>query len=190
MLAGIGALYAGTDGFGAFTAEGARRLRVLREPRPVPDLALEDQSGRRFRLGDYRGRTVLVELVYTRCETLCRSLATAFRQIHRRVPPEALGRDVALLSVSFDPDRDDVPSLASYARLHGADGTGWRVVRPLDEGELERFLDALGVVVIPDGRGGYEHNAAIHLLDRNGHLVHIADLDEVDELFARLGLSS
>ncbi|HLU76941.1 MAG TPA: SCO family protein [Burkholderiales bacterium] len=167
----------GTDGFRAFTAEAARRERVLRDPRPLPSVTLEDQDGRRFGFEDYRGRLVAVEFIYTRCETICRSLGTAFRRIRDHVPAERLGEDFALLTVSFDP-RDDRTALQRYARTHGADGTHWRIARVVNAAAIRALLDAFGVIALPDGLGGYEHNAAIHLLDRDGRLVRIGDIEE------------
>jgi protein SCO1/2 len=178
ILLGVGALWRATDGFGAFTAETARRAEILRSPRPLPAAVLEDQDGRAFALEDYRGRLLAVEFIYTRCTSICRSLGMAFRQIRDRVPQDALGRDFALVSISFDPAQDDPASLKEYGRIHGADGTHWRIARVGDEAELKRLLAAFGIVVIPDGLGGFEHNAAIHLLGRDGRLVHISDINE------------
>ncbi|MCK0510419.1 SCO family protein [Aromatoleum buckelii] len=174
---GTGAFWWGTDGFSAFTAETARRADILRAPRPLPAAVLEDQDGRVFRLDDYRGRLLAVEFIYTRCTTICRSLGMAFKQIRDRVPPDALGRDVALLSISFDPERDDPASLKIYGGSHGADGEHWRIARVRDAAQLQALLDAFGVVVIPDRFGGFEHNAAIHLVGRDGRLVEISDLE-------------
>ncbi|MDT3670933.1 MAG: SCO family protein [Aromatoleum sp.] len=178
VACGTAAFWWGTDGFSAYTAEAARRADILRSPRPVPTVVLEDQDGRRFSLEDYRGRLLAVEFIYTRCMTVCRSLGLAFRQIREAVPPEALERDFALLSISFDPERDDPASLKAYGRNFGADGEHWRLARVRDAGELAALLAAFGVVVISDRFGGFEHNAAIHLVGRDGRLVEISDLDE------------
>ncbi len=177
-LLGSGALWWGTDGLTAYTAETARRAEILRAPRALPSAALEDQDGRAFSLQDYQGRLLAVEFIYTRCTTLCRSLGMAFKQIRDRVPPQVLGRDFALLSISFDPQHDDPASLRAYGRNYGADGTHWRIARVRNETELRALLGAFGIVVIPDGLGGFEHNAAIHLLGRDGRLMQISDLDE------------
>ncbi|MEO6352965.1 MAG: SCO family protein [Burkholderiaceae bacterium] len=177
-LIGIGVLWCGTDGFSAFTAEGARRADILRAPRTLPAVVLEDQDGRAFRLQDYRGKLLAVDFIYTRCTTVCRSLGMAFKQIRDRVPPQALGRDFALLSISIDADRDDVASLKAYGRIYGADSTNWRIARVRSKADLKPLLAAFGIVVIPDGLGGFEHNAALHLLDRDGRLVQINDIDQ------------
>jgi len=176
-LVGIGVLWRGTDGFAAFTAETARRVDVLRAPRPLPAAVLEDQDGRTFGLQDYRGRLLAVEFIYTRCGTICRTLGIAFRQIRDHVPRQTLGRDFALLSISFDTERDDSASLKAYGDAHGVDGKYWRIARVRNAAELKPLLDAFGVVAIPDGLGGFEHNAAIYLLDREGRLALISDID-------------
>ncbi|NMG45984.1 SCO family protein [Aromatoleum toluvorans] len=174
---GTGTFWRGTDGFTAFTAETARRADILRAPRPLPAAVLEDQDGRVFGLDDYRGRLLAVEFIYTRCTTICNSLGVAFKQIRDRVPADALGRDVALLSISFDPARDDPVSLKAYGTRHGADGEHWRIVRVRDTDQLQALLGAFGIVVVADRFGGFEHNAAIHLVGRDGRLAEIADLD-------------
>jgi protein SCO1/2 len=178
----------GTDGLRAFTAESARRERVLRSPQPMPPVALEDQHGQLFTLDDYRGRRVAVEFVYTRCASVCRSLGAAFRQLRDAVPAQRLGSEFALLSLSFDPAHDDPAALGAWAATHGADGRHWRVARIADPARLRALLDAFGVMVIPDGLGGYEHNAAIHLLDAQGRLARISDIEAPRRFLADIGL--
>ncbi len=175
---GIGILWGGTDSFAAFTAETARREALLRAPRSLPAVVLEDQDGRIFGLQDYRGRLLAVEFIYTRCSTVCSTLGMAFKQIRDHVPQQALGRDFALLSISFDTEEDMPHRLKAYGDAYGADGKHWRVARVRNAAELKPLLDAFGIVVIPDGLGGFEHNAAIHLLGRDGKLALISDINE------------
>lgn len=179
VLIGASVLWWGTDGLTAFTAETARRVDILRTPRALPTVVLEDQHGVLFSLDDYRGRLLAVEFIYTHCDSVCLSLGMAFKQIHDQVPVQALGRDFALLSISFDPERDTPAHMQEYADIFGADGVNWRVARVQDAGELKALLDTFGVVVIDDERGGFEHNAAIHLVGRDGKLIAISDLDQV-----------
>lgn len=175
---GCGLLWFGTDSLAAFTSETARREAVLHQPRPLPAIFLEDQDGRLFRLQDYRNKLVAVEFIYTRCTTLCSALGAGFRQIRDNIPAAALERDIVLVSISFDPQHDTPERLKTYASRFGADGHGWRIARVRNKADLKAVLDAFGIVVIPDGFGGFEHNAAIHLVDREGRLTLIADYDE------------
>ena len=47
-----------------------------------------------------------------------------------------------------------------------------------DAAQLQRLLAAWQVVVIADGVGGYEHNAALLVVDDQGRLVRIFDHSE------------
>lgn len=178
VVLGCGLLWFGTDGLAAFTAEAARRNAIVSQPRPVPEAALEDQDGRVFRLQDYRDKLVAVEFIYTRCATVCSTLGAGFRQIRDSLPAAALERDFVLVSISFDPQNDTPAQLNAYGRRFGADGNGWRIARVRSEADLKIVMDTFGIIVIPDGLGGFEHNAAIHLLDRSGRLALITDYDQ------------
>jgi protein SCO1/2 len=55
----------------------------------------------------------------------------------------------------------------------------WRFARVADPARLRLLLDAFGVTVIDDGRGGYEHNAALLVVDTRGRLVRVFDYDDL-----------
>jgi len=184
VAAGLAVLAALTDGFRAATTEGAWRLAVAERPRPLPDATFLDQSGRVFRLSALRGRPVLVEFFYTSCPSICGLLASRFQAMLDAFVERPRGREVLLLSVSFDPERDTVTELADYAARLGADGRIWRVARVNDPDELRGLLDAFGVVVLPDGAGGFVHNAAIYLVDAEGRLARVYDPDATERAVA------
>lgn len=178
ILLGTGFFWWATDGFTALTAETARRVEILRSPRPLPDVTLEDQDGNTFSLQDFRGKLLAVDFIYTRCTTLCQSMGMIFKEIRDLIPEEALGRDFMLISISFDPEQDDPANLKKYGQAYGADGETWRIARVPDKAELKSLLDAFGIIVIPDEFGEYEHNAALHLVGRDGRLRLITDIDK------------
>ncbi len=172
---GLGALWAGSDGFRAITAEQARRLDVERAPRLIPPVVLEDQDGRAFRINDYRGRLLVVDFFYTRCIDICPVLNQAMADLRDVLAVRSGDGDVRLLSISFDPGFDTSEALNNYARVFDADGDGWRMARIRDPSQMGALLDSFGVVAIPDGRGGFEHNGAIHVVGRDGRLRAIHD---------------
>jgi len=177
LACGVAALDAATDGFRAFTSETARRLDVAAHPRRLPRVALETADGRITDFEQLRGRWLLVDFVYSRCETYCSVQGNEFARLQRRLAqPIAQGR-VVLLSISFDPAYDDAAHLAAYQRRSGDQGTGWIAARPAHASDLPALLRAFGVTVIPDRRGGYAHNAAIAVVDPGGELVSISAWD-------------
>jgi len=175
-----------TDGLRALTSEQARRLSIARSPRPVPDVLLEDHDGNEFRLADLHGAPVAVEFIYTQCQTLCALLSAGMRQFSavQRSSGDVEGR-VHLVSISFDAEGDSTPRLREYASHYGAARDTWRIARVRDPRDLGPLLEAFGIVVIPDGAGGFQHNAAVHLLGTDGRLARVLDADATPADLAR-----
>ena len=178
LAAGIGVLAGATDGFRAFTTETARRIDVREHPRVVPSLPLQTADGSRTSIGAMRGRWLLVDFIYTRCETYCSVQGGEFARLQRELAEPIASGKVALLSVSFDPAHDDPAALADYQRRGGDHGAGWIAARPLDEAGLAALMQVFGVVAVPDGLGGFVHNAAIAVVDPAGRLVAILNWDD------------
>jgi protein SCO1/2 len=176
--AGVAALALATGGFRAFTTETARRLDVRAHPRTVPDVPLETANGRHVRFDSLRGRWLLVDFVYTSCFTYCPVQGRDFARLQDRLAgPIDRGRAL-LLSISFDPARDGPTRLAEYQQHAGDRGAGWIAARPTDAGGLAALVRTFGVTAIPDGQGGFVHNAAIAVVDPDGRLVAIMDWDD------------
>ncbi len=175
LAAGVATLAAASDGFRAFTSASALRLDVARRPRPLPPAQLETAQGTRIAVSDLRGRWLLVDFIYTRCTTWCLVQGGAFARLQRELAaPIAQGR-VVLLSLSFDPEHDGPAQLDDYRRRMGGRADGWIVARPTAASDLQALQRTFGVVVIPDGLGGYVHNAAFHVGDPEGRLVAVTD---------------
>jgi protein SCO1 len=178
---GMAALAFETDGFRVVTSAGARQVAVERRPLPLPDVRLRDQNGSIFSLGDYRGRPLLVDFIYTRCPTLCSERGDDFRRMMELA--NSSGAQIDFVSISFDPESDDSEALRLYADRYGA-APRWRVAAPADARSLRALLQSFDVVVIPDGMGGYIHNSAIYVVDARGRLVRILDPDAPQRIFA------
>ena len=170
-------LWRGTDGFRALTSEQARRIDIARRPRPVPVVPLEDQDGRPFLLGDYRGRAVVVDFVYTQCQSVCPLLSAGFQRLDREDRERPAANRLQLVTISFDPARDTPARLREYAARYGADGKRWRFARVRDARDLKPLLDAFGITVILDGDGDFQHNAAVHILNPDGKLARVLVAD-------------
>lgn len=184
MAAGLAAFAWATEGFQIITGEGARRLAAEHYPRPLPDAGLLDQDGHAFSLADYRGRRILVDFIYTRCPSLCSLLGDDFHRALAMDRGIATSDGIDLLSISFDLENDDREALQLYGARYGAAPPRWRIAVPADKDGLARLLQAFGVVVIPDGIGGFVHDGAVYLVDRRGRLARILDPDTALRLSA------
>lgn len=175
LLVGGVVLYVATDGLRAFTSEAARRIAVRQHPVEVPAVTLETQTGAHIDITSLRGKWLLIDFIYTRCPTYCVALGSEFAQLQDRLAGSVREDAVELVSISFDPAHDTPRALASYLTRAKSRGAGWVAARPVDSGGLDELERAFGITVIPDGLGGYTHNAAIHVVDPQGRLVEIVD---------------
>lgn len=178
LVLGIWATWAITGGFELLTTEQARRLDISHKQPPVPGVRLIDQSGHAFRLGTWgreENKYLIVDFIYTSCQTLCRSLGTEFQRLQQRIIEHGLQGGVHLLSVSFDPAHDTPAVLQQYARHMRAMPEVWTFATVDDERELDVLLKTFGVTVIPDRLGGFQHNAALVWVAPSGKLVRVAD---------------
>lgn len=184
LILGTAALWSGTDGFTIFTAESARRLDVARSPRPLPAVTLQDHHGNMTSFDSFAGKVVLLDFVYTRCPTICVALGSAFEQLRAEIVRADLSGRIVLVTLSFDPEHDKPSGLTDYADRYGGAGDNWRFVRIPSPGETQLLLRTAAVTVVPDGLGGFVHNAAIHVIDTRGRLARIVDIDATDEALA------
>ncbi|UJB64615.1 SCO family protein [Acidovorax sp. YS12] len=173
-----------THGFQAWTDESARRRAVALHPVAAPAVPVQGPGVAAATLPALLaegGGVTIADFIYTRCETVCLSLGGSFQQLQAALRADAqagAAPGVRLLSISFDGARDDPAALRAYARSLGADPALWRFVRVPGAGPQQALLRRLGVVVVPNGRGDFEHNAALLVFDARGRMVRVFDLAE------------
>lgn len=172
--AGIGALAWEIEGFNVVTMNGARQLDIARRPRSLPDVQLMDQDGQLFSLADYKGDPVFVDFIYTRCPAICRPMGDELHNVMewQNSHPE---RHVKLVSISFDLENDNREALRLYGDRYGARAPQWRIAAPLQRSGLDALRQAFGLIVIPDGMGGFIHNGDVYLIDAHGRLARAFD---------------
>lgn len=188
VIAGCATLWLGTDGGRAWTAESARRLAVLESPRELPEAALIDASGRAFQLSSAvapGAELQVVNFIFTRCPGVCILMGMEFRALQAEIRQRAWENDVSLLSLSFDFDYDDTAALDEYLGRFSADRDLWQAARFEQSGEMQAVLDRLQVIVIPEARMGFVHNAAWYLIE-DGRVVEIFHIDERERLLESL----
>lgn len=180
ILFGCVLFYTGTDGFHAFTAERARAYELTRNKPAFPAVTLQDSEGQTFTFDDFaKGKYVFLSFMYTSCVTVCPTLEMDMAEVYRSIPHPYLGKDIVFLSISFDPARDDPERLHKYSAYFGSDGKTWRMARVENQAELKLLLKTLGVVVVPDGKGNFTHNAAFYLIGKEGRLLDVMDFTKI-----------
>ena len=173
-----------THDFQVWTAEGARRLEVALQPVATPAVQVDGAGIAPQPLPQWLaapGRVTIVDFIYTRCQTVCLALGSSFQQMQASLQQDrdsGTPTGVRLLSISFDGAHDSPAVLQDYAQRLQADPGIWSFVRVPDSAQTQQLLRRFEVVVVPDGRGDYEHNAALLVVDGRGRLVRVFDYAE------------
>jgi protein SCO1 len=136
----------------------------------VPDFTLTDQKAQPVKLSDFSGKVVVISFMYTRCAlpNYCFRLSNNLARLQKRFQ-DKLGRDLILLSVTFDPAHDQAPQLAEYAKIWHADPATWHMLTGPTE-QVQRVCREFGVSAYPD-EGLLIHSLHTVIINRDGKLV-------------------
>ncbi len=136
----------------------------------VPGFTLTNQARQSVSLAALAGKVVVVTFVYTRCALpqFCVRMSDNFGALQRRFGA-ALGRDLVLLTVTFDPERDTPEVLAAYADRWHANPAGWHFLTG-PATEIRRVCALFGQDAFPD-EGLVNHSLHTAVIDRAGTLV-------------------
>ena len=149
---------------------GARRVNdAVAIGAVVPDFTLVDQRRRPVSLSQLRGKVVVANFIYTTCAlpNFCLRLANNFGVLQQRFAKQ-LGRDLVLLTVSFDPLHDTPEVLATYAGQWKANPDTWRFLTG-PAADVERACRLFGVHAFSN-EGLLEHSLHTVIIDRQGKL--------------------
>ena len=110
------------------------------------DVELIDQDGRKVRFYSdvLKGKTVVVNVLFTTCTNVCPPISRNFERIQEALG-ERLGKDVFLVSITVDPENDTPEKLKAYAEKFHA-RAGWSFLTGKKE-NIDQALYKLGQYV-------------------------------------------
>lgn len=135
----------------------------------VPEFTLIDQTNQRVTLSSLAGKVLALNFIYTRCALpqFCLRVSNDFGVLRRRFQNE-LGRDLVLLTITFDPERDLPEVLAAYAAQWKADPRTWHFLTgPV--ADVRKVCALFGVESFQD-EGLMNHSLRTAVIDRKGTL--------------------
>ena len=104
----------------------AGRKIIMVEPLPVlgevADFSLLDTGMNEKSLEDLKGKTWVIDFMFTTCGTTCPVMTKQMAKLHRSY---VLEEDVRLVSVSVNPEYDSPNILNDYAQKHEIDTDKW-----------------------------------------------------------------
>ncbi len=152
----------------AFDPEAAIAYSQAAIGRDLDDYAFLDTRRRPVRLADYRGKPLVVNLVFTACAESC-PIVVQTLQDAVAVAQDSLGEDsFSVVTIGFD-TRDDTPErMRAFAHGQGVDLANWAFLSG-DAATLERLVENLGFIYFPSPRG-FDHLAQTTVIDAEGRV--------------------
>ena len=157
-------------------ASGPKAFHMPAPGEEVPDFAFTDQDGKHISLRQFRGKTLMVTFVYTRCPfpDFCPRMSSNFAEIYKQFASNPSLANTQLLSVSFDPEHDTPKVLRDYGYsvAHTHDSAlfrRWPFAAP-KAADLPKVADFFALTVKPEG-GLITHNLSTAVIGPDGKIV-------------------
>jgi protein SCO1/2 len=129
---------------------------------------LTDSRGQPLPLASFRGKPLVISLVYTSCASVCPPTTQHVRESVARAR-RVLGEDAfAVLTLGFDARNDTPDRLAIFARVQGIETDGWQLASA-DAATIDAILSELGFSYAA-ATGGFEHITQTTILDAQGRV--------------------
>lgn len=133
---------------------------------PLGDIVLTDSQGQAVRLADYRGRPLLISMIFTSCHHVCPAI-TQHLDFAVKAGREALGADsFQVITVGFDTPVDTPEAMRLFARKQGVDDPHWAFLSGSAQ-TMAALVDTIGFVHFPSPRG-FDHINQVTVVDRDG----------------------
>jgi protein SCO1 len=152
------------------TAGNSNTVKLLAPGDLVPDFTLIDTAHHSVTLSQFAGKVVALNFIYTSCAlpNFCYRISNNFGVLQRRFK-EQLGRNLELITITFDPERDQPEVLAKYAQTWKANPATWHFLTgPVPD--VRRVTDRFGMAYFPD-EGLMNHSLHTAVIDRQRRLV-------------------
>jgi len=132
----------------------------------APDFNLVDQFGHPVALSSLRGREVVMAFIDSRCKTLCPLTANIMYNARTRLGASAASQ-VTLVAINANPAATSVAAVQSWSIAHGMLHQ-WLFLTGTDQ-QLQSVYHLYGVYVQVDASGNDLHDAAMYIIDAQGH---------------------
>ena len=167
LVFGLGANAAGTAAQKPAPPRVVLKAGSFDPPAMAPELSVPSADGGTLKLADYRGKVVLLGFGFTSCPKVCPTTLAVLASARKQLG--AQGRQVQVVYVTVDPERDDAQRMHTY--LHGFDPTFVGGVGSVEQMAAVRQKYGVTAKKMPMGDSYVVgHSSSVYLIDRQGRL--------------------
>lgn len=117
-------------------------------------------------LDDYRGRPLVVSMIFTSCHHICPSTTQHLHQVVRKARKVLDVDSFQVVTVGFDTDNDSPERMAQFRSSTGVTDEQWEFLSG-DAASMAKLVRQLGFIYTPSPRG-FDHLIQSSLVDADG----------------------
>jgi protein SCO1 len=158
----------------------------------IPSFILTNQSGEAKTETDYRGKVLVVDFIYTRCQDVCPILTAKLAKLHNEHKEDR----IHYLSISVDPKYDQPDVLKHYGDRFSVDHDRWDFltadqdqIQAVTRGFQQAYEHAL-VSEVKDAPPRILHSEKFIVVDTTGEIRGFFDTDKEGLQELELALSA
>lgn len=136
----------------------------------IPSFSMKNIDGHTITQANTNGKVRLFYFYFTHCPDVCPPTTYMLSEVQTLLKEKGVfGRDVKLISISFDPKRDTLDVMKSWAQKFHADYAGWYFLHG-QEDDIMKMVNGFKSAVKKDQQGNFIHLNIITLVDQNGYI--------------------
>jgi len=152
----------------AMVLDEAEALRISQAAigNQLPDLAFHDTSRQAVTLAEFRGKPLIVNLVYTACSQSCPVVVQTLYDAVASAQA-TFGEDTfAVATIGFDPRHDTPEQMRAYAGSQGIGLANWHFLSG-DPTTIAKLAARTGFTMVPSPQG-FDHMTQTTIVDQDG----------------------
>lgn len=135
----------------------------------ISDFELVNQDGNKKNFYDWKGQIIIANFFFSHCPVVCPKMTGNLQKLNNQFQQN---KDIHIISISVDPERDSSAQLKNYAHRFSIDTQKWDLLTG-NKQEIYRLARNSFMVVATDGDGGpndFIHSDKVVLIDRLGRI--------------------
>lgn len=129
-----------------------------------------NQDNKNLKLSDYRGKPVIISMVYLKCQFSCPLTVAQLKETEKKLNKETKKKTQFLL-VTFDTINDTPEAVLKYVEKNKIETPRWSFLTSTNETQVRELSTLIDFKYKKLESGEFEHSYALIALDSEGRIV-------------------
>jgi protein SCO1/2 len=160
------AILAAEPDFASFSRDDALAYSQAAIGTTLQGIELRNSDGSVRRLEDYRGRPLVISMIYTSCHHICPNTTRYLDEVVQKARAALDEDSFQVVSIGFDTVNDNPERMALFRKRADVEDGGWDFLSG-DAAAMAELTRQLGFIYYPSPKG-FEHLVQVTIVDGEG----------------------